>query len=179
MKVSWAQIGGFSLTLTGVALTASHGDLSTLLDLALNFGDALMIIALVAYAVYTVSLRWKPRIHWRSLMALPALFAMVSALPLALWEISNGTAVWPDGQGWMIAIYTGVFASLLAQTLYVFGVEGIGANRAGLFINLVPVFGTLLSVVVLGEDVQLFHVFALVLALGGIAIAEKGKPASA
>jgi drug/metabolite transporter (DMT)-like permease len=144
-----------------------------------NFGDALMIIALVSYAVYTVMLRWKPPIHWRTLMALPALFALLTSFPLVGWELSSGNAIWPDRQGWLIAAYTGVFASLLAQTFYVFGVEGIGANRAGLFINLVPVFGTLLSVVILGEDLQLFHIVALVLALGGIAIAERGKPSSA
>ncbi|SFB52821.1 Permease of the drug/metabolite transporter (DMT) superfamily [Rhizobium sp. NFR07] len=178
MRVSWAQIGGFSLTLIGVALTASHGDLMSLLELELNFGDALMIIALVAYAVYTVSLRWKPPVHWRTLMALPALFALLTTIPLVGWEISSGNAIWPDTAGWVIAAYTAVFASLVAQTLYVFGVVGIGANRAGLFINLIPVFGTLLSVVILGEDMQLFHVVALVLALGGIAIAERGKPGS-
>jgi drug/metabolite transporter (DMT)-like permease len=178
MPVSWAQIGGFSLTLLGVALTASHGDLMSLLELQLNFGDALMIIALIAYAVYTVSLRWKPPVHWRTLMALPAMFALLTSIPLVGWEISTGTAIWPDTTGWVIAAYTAVFASLVAQTLYVFGVVGIGANRAGLFINLIPVFGTLLSVVILGEELQLFHVVALVLALSGIAIAERGKPGS-
>jgi drug/metabolite transporter (DMT)-like permease len=178
MRVSWAQIVGFSLTLVGVALTASHGDLRSLLELQLNFGDALMIIALVAYAVYTVSLRWKPPVHWRTLMALPALFALLTSLPLVGWEISSGNVIWPDGMGWVIAAYTAIFASLVAQTFYVFGVVGIGANRAGLFINLIPVFGTLLSVLILGEDLQLFHIVALALALTGIAIAERGKPGS-
>lgn len=176
MRVSLAQIAGFGLTLLGVALTASHGDLGTLLQLTLNFGDALMIIAVVAYALYTVSLRWKPLIHWRSLMALPAFFAMLTTIPLLVWEYSGGGMVWPDGEGWIIALYTALFPSLVAQILYVFGVEGIGGNRAGLFINLIPVFGTLLSVAVLGEALQLFHVLALVLALCGIAIAEWGKP---
>lgn len=66
---------------------------------------------------------------------------------------------------------------MISQILYIKGVEGIGANRAGLFINLVPVFGTLLSVTILGEKLEVFHVVALVLVLGGIAIAEWGKPA--
>jgi drug/metabolite transporter (DMT)-like permease len=179
MKVSLAQIAGFTLTLAGVALTAAHGDLASLLQLTLNFGDALMIIALVAYAVYTVSLRWKPPIHWRSLMALPALFALLTSVPLLIWEWSSGEAIWPDVQGSLIALYTALFASLVAQVLYIFGVERIGGNRAGLFINLVPVFGTLLSVAILGEDLQAFHVLALILALGGITIAEWGKPAAA
>ena len=177
-RVSPAQVFGFSMTLVGVALTASHGDLVSLLDLTVNFGDALMLIAVVAYAVYTVSLRWKPVIDWRTLMAIPALFAMLTTVPLVLWEYSGDAAIWPDTRGWVIVLYTAVFASLLAQVLYIKGVEGIGPNRASLFINLIPVFGTLLSVAIIGEDIQFFHVAALALALGGIAIAEKGKPAS-
>lgn len=176
-RVSLAQILGFSLTLIGVALTAAHGDLASLLELTVNFGDALMLIAVAAYAVYTVSLRWKPNIDWRTLMAIPALFALLTTIPLAIWEEARNEAIWPDAQGWTIALYTAVFASLLAQVLYIKGVEGIGPNRASLFINLIPVFGTLLSVAIVGEDLQPFHVAALILALGGIAIAERGKPA--
>ncbi|QFY61000.1 DMT family transporter [Rhizobium grahamii] len=176
--VSLAQITGFAMTLVGVALTASHGDLASLLQLGLNRGDGLMLIAVVAYAIYTIFLRWKPPLDWRTLMAVPALGAALSAVPLLLWEGMQGSVQVPDARGWVIAFYTAIFASLLAQVFYIRGVETIGANRAGLFINLVPVFGTLLSVVLLGEQLQLFHVIALVLTLGGIAIAEKGRPKS-
>jgi drug/metabolite transporter (DMT)-like permease len=176
MKVSWAQILGFTLTLLGGIITAIHGDLSALVKLTVNFGDAIMMIAVVAYAVYTVALRWRPKIDWRTLMAVPAFFAMVFSLPLVFWEYSADRLIWPDAEGWIVVLYTAVFASLIAQVLYIKGVEEIGANRAGLFINLVPVFGTLLSVAIIGESLQLFHVVALALALGGIAIAEWGKP---
>ncbi|CDZ63330.1 Putative permease of the drug/metabolite transporter (DMT) superfamily [Neorhizobium galegae bv. orientalis] len=176
MKVSWAQILGFTLTLLGGVLTAVHGDLSALVTLTVNSGDAIMMIAIVAYAIYTVALRWRPKVNWRTLMAVPAFFAMIFSLPLAFWEYSSDRLIWPDTEGWIVVLYTAVFASLIAQVLYIKGVEEIGANRAGLFINLVPVFGTLLSVAIIGESLQLFHVVALALALGGIAIAEWGKP---
>jgi drug/metabolite transporter (DMT)-like permease len=177
IRVSLAQILGFSLTLIGVALTVSHGDLTTLLSLTVNFGDALMVIAVIAYAAYTIVLRWRPPVDWRTLMAIPALVALICTFPLVFWEYSAGTMMWPDASGWTAALYTGLFASLVAQIFYIQGIGHIGANRAGLFINLVPVFGTLLSVLVIGEQLQLFHVLALVLALGGIAIAERWKPA--
>jgi drug/metabolite transporter (DMT)-like permease len=178
-KVTWLQIAGFGLTVIGGLLTASHGNLDTLLTLTVNFGDAIMIVAIAAYALYTIALRWRPAIGWKSLMAVPAFFALVFSIPFLGWEYSAGKTIWPDATGWMIALYTAIFASLIAQVLYIRGVEAIGPNRAGLFINLVPVFGTLLSVIVLGEQLQLFHVAALVLALSGIAIAERGKPGSA
>lgn len=175
-RVSATQMFGFSLTLIGVVVTAAHGDFTALLHVGLNFGDALMLGAVLAYAIYAVSLRWKPAIDWKSLMAIPAFAALATSIPLVLWEMETGDALWPDGQGWMISLYTGVFASLVAQILFILGVEGIGANRAGLFINLVPVFGTLLSIAIIGEDLQLYHIAALMLTLGGIAIAEVGRP---
>lgn len=179
IRVSLAQVLGFSLTLIGVALTASHGDLATLLSLSVNFGDGLMLIAVVAYAAYTIALRWRPPVDWRTMMAIPALVALLCTLPLVAWEWSRGAMIWPDAPGWAAALYTGLFASLIAQISYIQGIDHIGANRAGLFINLIPVFGTLLSVLILGEELYTFHVVALVLALGGIAIAERWQPKQA
>lgn len=178
MRVSWAQVLGFTLTFLGGVITAAHGEISKLMTLTVNTGDAIMMIAIVGYAVYTVALRWRPTLDWRTTMAIPAFFAMIFSLPLALWEYAAGAAIWPDASGWGVALYTAIFASLIAQVLYIIGVEEIGANRAGLFINLIPVFGTLLSVLLIGETLQPFHIVALALALVGIAIAERGKPAS-
>ncbi len=179
IPVSLVQIVGFLISFVGVALTAGHGDLAALLALTLNYGDALLLLAVVAYAIYTVGLRWKPPVHWKSLMAGASLGATLTALPLVFWEASTGNLVAPDLTGWALVAYAALFPSLISQIYYIKGVEGIGANRAGLFINLVSVFGTLLSVTLISEPVQLFHVVALVLVLGGIAIAEWGKPATA
>ncbi|WP_337267574.1 DMT family transporter [Oryzifoliimicrobium ureilyticus] len=175
-RVSLAQLFGFVLTLAGVGLTATHGDPMSLLSIGVNFGDGLMLIAVAAYALYTIFLRFKPQVHWRTMMAFPALGAFLSSLPPLIWEAQRGALVVPDPAGWAIIIYTALFASLAAQTLYVFAVGRIGANRASLFINLVPVFGTLISILVLGEALHAFHVVALILAISGIAIAEWGRP---
>ena len=174
--VSIAQWFGFVLTLFAVALTASHGDLSTLLALDLNRGDALMMFAVLVYAGYTVTLRYKPGIHWKSLIAVSAFAALLSSVPLMVWESTAGAMIWPDTTGWIIVAYAGIFPSLVSQILYVRGVELIGPNRAGLFINLIPIFGTLLSIALIGETLHTFHIIALVLALVGIAVAEKGRP---
>jgi len=176
IRVSAAQIFGFSLTLVGVALTAAHGDLASLVTLTVNYGDGLMIFAILAYAAYTIALRWRPPVDWRTLMAIPAIAALVFSIPLMAWEYSVGDLMMPDLTGWGATLYTGIFASLVAQILYIKGVIELGANRAGLFINLVPVFGTLLSVAILGEQLFVFHIIALTLSLGGIAIAERWKP---
>jgi drug/metabolite transporter (DMT)-like permease len=175
-RASIAQVIGFTVTLLGVLITAAHGDIASLLQLEFNFGDALMIAACIVYAAYTVALRWKPVMHWQSFIAAPAFGALISAIPLLFWEIGSGTAIFPDMTGWIIVLYAAIFPSLMSQVLYVRGVEMIGANRAGLFINAIPVFGTLLSVMLIGETFHTFHFIALLLVLGGIAIAEKGRP---
>ena len=176
IQASIAQIVGFSVTLVGVLVTAAHGEFSALAELEFNFGDALMLSACIVYAAYTVSLRWKPELHWQSFIAAPAFGALLSAIPLFFWELSRGAVILPDATGWTVALYAGIFPSLLSQVLYVRGVEMIGANRAGLFINAIPVFGTILSVLLIGETLHAFHVVALLLVLGGIGIAEWGRP---
>ena len=180
LHATWAQITGFSVSLVGVALTAGHGDPARLLALDLNFGDALMLAAVVGYAGYTVALRFKPDIHWQSLMIALTAGAFITSIPFALAEAQAGASIMPDARGWAIILYTAIFPSILAQIFYVRGVELIGANRTGLFVNLVPVFGTLMSVLLLGEQFHLYHAVALALVLGGIWLAEtSGRKAAA
>lgn len=172
IKIAFAQAVGFLLSLAGIWLTASYGDFATLLALDMNFGDALMLIAVLVYSAYTVVLRFKPDIHWQSLMIVLTAAAFATSIPFALWEFATGRFIAPDPMGWAITAYIVLFPSLIAQIFYIRGVELIGANRAGLFINMVPIFGTILSVLIIGEDFQLYHAIAFALVLGGIWLAE-------
>lgn len=175
-RVVFGQVIGFFLTIISVGLLASQGELDRLLHMTLNFGDGLMIIAVIAYSIYTIILRWKPAVNWRTLMAFSSLGALLAAIPALFWEMQNAATIWPDAFGWATVLYTVIFASLTAQVLYVMGVDMIGPNRAGLFINLIPVFGTLLSVAILGETLHSYQLLALLLAFCGIAVAERKKP---
>jgi drug/metabolite transporter (DMT)-like permease len=171
-----SQMIGFALTLAGVALTAAHGDLGTLLSLDLNFGDALMLVAVFVYAGYTLSLRWKPELAWTSLLTMAAFGAFLASLPLLAAEYAAGQMQLPDQTGWIAVLYTALVPSLAAQIFYIWGVDLIGANRAGLFISLVPIFGTLLAIAFAGEVPHLYHGIALGLVMAGIVIAERFKP---
>jgi drug/metabolite transporter (DMT)-like permease len=172
LRATWLQFIGVIVTIVGVAITACHGDPRQLLALTVNIGDGLMLIAVVLYSGYTVFLRFKPDIHWKSLMLALSFFSFVTALPFAWWEIGTGRAIYPDLAGWAICLYIALFPSAIAQILYIRSNELIGGNRAALFINLVPIFGTLLSVVLIGEKFQSYHALAFVLVLGGIWLAE-------
>ena len=162
------------LAVVGVALTASHGELSALLALDLNRGDALMMLAVLIYGGYTVALRFKPKLHWRSTIFVLALSALVVSVPLAGIEWAMGHTQLPDTSGMTAALYTAIFPSLLAQVLYIRGIELIGPNRANLFVNLVPIFGAILAVLIIGEELHAYHVAALTFVLGGIMLAERG-----
>src|SRR5690606_29017709 len=119
----------------------------------------------------TVALRHKPAIHWQSLMIVLCGSAFVVSLPFLLWEGLSGSMILPDARGWTIAVYTAIFPSVLSQVFFIRGVELIGANRAGLLINMVPIFGTLLSIIILGEAFHLYHAAAMALVLGGVWLA--------
>jgi len=175
IKLGAGQIAGYLITLLGVAVTASNGSLQTILSLDFNIGDLLMLVACVVYASYTISLRYKPNIHWKSLFAASAFGAMTAAVPLFAWEVSSSAFIVPDLIGWGAILFIALAPSLMSQILYVRGIELIGSNRAGLFINTIPVFGTLLAVIFLREPLLGFHIAALVLVVSGIAIAERGR----
>jgi drug/metabolite transporter (DMT)-like permease len=172
LRAALGQIAGFLLSIAGVALTASHGEPARLLALDVNFGDLLMVVAVLVYSAYTVALRFKPRVHWKSLMIVLCATALITSIPFAAVEFAYGAGIVPDAQGWTVVAYTALFPSIVSQVFYIRGVELIGANRAGLFINLVPIFGTLLSIVILRETFHLYHLVAMVLVLGGIWLAE-------
>ena len=167
-----AQLGGFVVSFSGIVLTATHGEPGRLLRLDVNFGDVLMIGGILTYGLYTAALRRKPQLHWMSLMTALCAGAVISALPFLWAEAAASATIPPDATGWAIIAYVVVFPSLLAQIMYIRGVELIGANRAGLFINLLPIWGALLAVLILGEDFRAYHAVALVLVLSGVLIAE-------
>ncbi|WP_102225583.1 DMT family transporter [Acidimangrovimonas sediminis] len=174
-RVSAAQFAGFALTLAGVLTVAAQGSLGVLLNLHLNHGDALMLLATTFYGLYSVSLRWMPEIHLLSFMIVLSVAALITSLPFSGFEIATGAAHGPDTAGLAIALFTGIFPSLVAQMSFAAGNRLIGSNRAGLFMNFVPVFGAILSVLVLGERLKPYHAAALVLVVGGVALAQKTR----
>jgi drug/metabolite transporter (DMT)-like permease len=104
-----------------------------------------------------------------------AMVACLVSLPLLAAEIATGTAYWPTLTGWLILIYVVVGPSLASQLFFMRAIELIGPGRAGVFVNLVPVFAPLLAVAILGEHLALYHGLALALVLGGIWIAERRR----
>ncbi len=175
--VTLLQTAGVLVTLVGVVIVAAGGDLARLAGLAVNHGDLLMVLACFLYAVYTVALRRRPAVSALALFAGLAGGAFLTSLPLAFLEWRLGQFQWPTAMGWGIVVLVSIFPSFLAQICFIRGVELIGPGRAGVFVNLVPVFASLMAVGFLQEPFEGFHALALGLVLGGIWLSERGKPA--
>ena len=172
-SVAAAQLMGFLLSAIGILLIISHGEPSRLLALNFNIGDLIMLAGVVFYGIYTVALRLKPALRWQTFLFALVLAGFVTSLPFTIWEFAKGDGIIPSATGWAVVVFVSVFPSLLSQAYFIRSVELVGANRAGLFINLVPIFATLMSITILGEDFHLYHAIALALVLGGIGLAER------
>ena len=103
-------------------------------------------------------------------------FSFFAAITLAIgtiFEYLEGDLVLPSPFGFFAIFYSGVMASLVGQLLFVRGVRAIGSNRAGLSLNMVPVFGAMKAVIFLGENLQLFHFISALFVLSGIYLVER------
>ena len=173
-KLQWLGAG---VTLAGVVVVASAGDAERLLRLRFNYGDMLVLLATLLYAGYTVGLRRRPASTALALFTVLAVSAFLASLPMVAAEAWLGEFQAPTPRGWVVVALVALFPSFLAQIMFIRGVEIIGPGRAGLFVNLVPVFAAIIAVAYLGEDFHLYHGVALALVLGGIWLAERGAGA--
>ena len=138
-----------------------------------------MLAACAVYAVYTVALKRRPEVPGMAIFGVMAAAAMLAAVPFAMGEAIAGAAQMPTARGWAVVAFVIVFPSFVAQLMFMRGVELIGPGRAGVFINLVPLFASAFSVLVLGERFAAYHALALTMVLGGIALAERAPRRSA
>ena len=172
-RVRALQLLGLALSILGVLVTTTGGRPLDFFTGGLNRGDALMLLACVFYAGYTFGLRWRPALHWLSYMWAISVAALLTTLPFTAWELGGASQPLPGPDGWLALGYVVVFPTIVSQIAYARGVELIGGNRAGQFINLVPVFGAALAVAILGERFAWYHALGLALVLGGITLAER------
>ena len=173
--ISILQGTGVAVTLLGVAIVASAGDLRQLLATSVNRGDLLMLTACFFYAAYSVGLSRRPNVSALGFFAIIASVAWLASLPLIAIETYQQGWSAPTATGWILALLVTLLPSLIAQLFFIQGVSLIGPGRAGVFVNLVPVFASIMAVIFLQEAFQLYHALALSLVLGGIWLCETGK----
>ena len=168
-KINLIQIIGVIMTFLGVLILVSKANIKVLLLLSLNYGDLVMFLSCFLYAGFTLGLRNKPPIHPLAMMfffSIAALFSAIGCLFVEhYYELVKWPSDWPD---YLIILYIAFIPSLFSQLLFIRGVELIGAGKAGLFINLIPIFSALLGVIILKEAIEIFHFASLAIVLFGI-----------
>ena len=174
-KINIPQLVGVIITFVAVLLVVSSGNLYALMTLQLNKGDIVMIFACTLYAVYAVGLRKKPKIGALVLLTFFSYVAFIVSLPGLFYETFTSNLVLPGMKGIIILSIIIIFPSFLAQIFFMKGVEKIGPARSGLYTNLVPVFASILAVLLLGELFKLYHLISLILIFLGIYMFEKKR----
>ena len=164
---------GLSLCFLGVGLVLFQGSWEVLQKFELVPGDLWLLPAVLAYASYTTLLRIKPAISLMSFLAVT--FALGGSMLIPLMLLEWYWVGLPQGSlqlAWAVG-YVSIFPSILAFLFWNRGVELIGPNLGGLFINLVPVFASLLAIIFLGENFQWYHAGGMLLVLSGMLLFRK------
>jgi len=172
------QSAGVALSLVGVAVIAAHGSFEVLLHLSLNRGDVWIIAALVIYGVYAAMFRVRPAAHPMSFLVATMGIGSVMILPFYLWEFAEGGRIEGSIAAWLALAYIAVFPSFIAYLFFNRGIELIGAARAAQSWHLMPVFGSILAVLFLGETFYVYHAIGIALIAAGIVLASRrARPA--
>lgn len=168
-KLHLIQVIGLLISLTGVMIVVLRGDWESFLSLAFNPGDIIVFSAMICWALYTLWMKEIPAtIDRKGLTGIQIAIAVIALAPFFVWETMQPETPFSLNTNAMLGLaYVGIFPSVIAYLLYTIGVQKVGPVRAGLSIHLMPVFGVLLSVFVLGETMHLYHIVGIVcIALG-------------
>jgi drug/metabolite transporter (DMT)-like permease len=166
------QTLGVMVSLTGVAAIAAHGSLQVLTHLQLNPGDLWVVAGLIIYGFYCVTLRKRPAVHPLSFLVIAMGVGSVMMLPLMLAEFASGARIEGGLSSYLAIAYTAVLPSFVAYLFFNRGVELAGSGPAGQSMHLMPLFGSVLAVLFLHEQFEIYHAVGIVMIAIGIGLAS-------
>jgi drug/metabolite transporter (DMT)-like permease len=170
-RLSMRQVAGVLISLGGVVLIIAKGDIAALQQLSFNRGDLLVLVAALVWAFYSANLRNYPKdLHPISYQTGIMLAGLVFLLPCYLLELQSGKQMATTVATTLTIGYVALFASVLAFICWTRAIRSVGANRAGPFIHLMPVFSTILAIIFLDERLLAYHIKGMLLVFTGIFI---------
>ena len=169
-RLTAGALAGAVLSFAGVLVVVSTGSLTALLSHGVNLGDAMMLIATLAYAIYSTLLKkWQLRLPPLVLLYLQVLVAVVVLFPL-FWLSPK---VGPNLHNAGLVLYACLLASMLAPLAWMRSVATLGPSRTTLFFNLLPLITALIAAAVLHEALAWYHLLGGALTLGGVILSER------
>jgi len=173
-KTNIYQILGVIFSLVGVAVIVTKADLDKLINLNFNKGDLWMVVAMFSWAMYSALLRKKKfELSQTSLLEVIISAGLILLLPAYLVEMALGFKLNINLPFILTLSYVVLFPGLASFICWIKGIEIIGSNRSGIFLHLMPIFSTLLAIVIFEEKFMNFHLFGAAFIISGIILSSK------
>jgi drug/metabolite transporter (DMT)-like permease len=173
-KTNLFQIIGVILSLTGVVFIITKADIELIKSLDFNKGDLSMVVAMFAWATYSTLLRKKTyEISQIALLEIIIICGLVFLIPIYFIEMSSGNLIILGKPFILTLTYVVLFPGILAFLFWIKGIAIIGANRAGVFLHLMPIFGALMAMVIFKEKFMFYHSLGAIFIIAGITLSNK------
>jgi drug/metabolite transporter (DMT)-like permease len=173
-KTNIFQISGLIVSVLGILAIITRLDLNILLTLNFNKGDIYMVIAIISWGIYSAFLKKKTfDISLLSLVHIVCTFGLIILLPAFLFELAQGKTTEVNNNLIFILLYIAIFPSIGSYYCWAGAVSIIGANRAGIFLSLIPLFSTIFAMIFFNEKFLFFHFIGSVLIILGLFLSNK------
>ena len=173
-KTNAFQIIGVSLSLIGVIFIITKADLNLIKDLNFNKGDLSMIVAMFAWAAYSALLKKKKyEISQLALLQVVIISGLIFLVPIYFIEMNLGHLIVLGQPFYLTLSYVVIFPGLLSFFFWIKGISIIGANRAGIFLHLMPIFGAIMAMIIFDEKFMYYHLLGAIFILAGITLSNK------
>ena len=173
-KTNKFQIFGVILSLLGVLFIITKSDMNIIKNLAFNRGDLIMAIGMFAWALYSALLKKKSyEISQITLLEVVIITGLIFLIPIYILEMNFGNQI-VLGKPFMLTLtYVVLFPGLASFFFWIKGIAIIGANRAGVFLHLMPVFGSIMAIILFDEKFMFYHLLGAIFIIGGITLSNK------
>ena len=175
-KTNFFQLIGVFFSMLGVVVIVSQLNLEKIKELSFNKGDLSIIIAMLSWALYSALLkRKKLELSQLSLLQVIISAGLVFLLPVYLVEMNSGRRVALELPFFLTLSYVVLFPCLASFICWIKGIAIIGANRSGIFLHLMPIFSTILAIIIFKEKFMIYHLIGAMLIITGIFLSSKKK----
>ena len=175
-KTNFFQLIGVFFSMLGVVVIVSQLNLEKIKELSFNKGDLSIIIAMLSWALYSALLkRKKLELSQLSLLQVIISAGLVFLLPVYLVEMNSGRRVALELPFFLTLSYVVLFPGLASFICWIKGIAIIGANRSGIFLHLMPIFSTILAIIIFKEKFMIYHLIGAMLIVTGIVLSSKKK----
>ena len=175
-KTNIFQIIGVIFSLTGVIFIITKADLEIIKNLDFNKGDLSMVVAMFSWAVYSALLkRKKYEISQVTLLQVVIITGLIFLTPIYFIEMYMGNVIVMGIPFVLTLTYVVFFPGLASFFFWIKGISIIGANRAGVFLHLMPIFGAIMAMLIFNERFMFYHIFGAIFIIAGITLSNKKK----